>query len=148
MRKKKGTRLYNYAKTIIPGGTTLFSKRAELYLPNKWPSYFIKAKDIHVWDLKGNKYLDMLCAVGTSILGYSNDKINKSVQNNIFNGNMTTLNCPEEVFLSKEIIKHHPWASMIKFTRGGGEANAVAIRIARANTKKKKCCILWLSWMA
>ncbi len=150
MRKKKGTRLYNYAKTIIPGGTTLFSKRAELYLPNKWPSYFIKAKDIHVWDLKGDKYLDMLCAVGTSILGYSNDKINKSVQNNIFNGNMTTLNCPEEVFLSKEIIKHHPWASMIKFTRGGGEANAVAIRIARANTKKKNVAFCgyhgWHDW--
>ena len=50
---------------------------------------------------------------------------------------MTTLNCPEEVLLAEEIIKHHPWASMVKFTRGGGEANALAIRLARANTKKK-----------
>ena len=150
MKIKNGIKLYNYAKTIIPGGTTLFSKRSELYLPNKWPAYFTKAKKINVWDLKGDKYLDMFCAVGTSILGYSNDRVTKSVHKNINKGNMTTLNCPEEVYLSKELIKHHPWASMAKFTRGGGEANAVAIRIARANTKKKNVAFCgyhgWHDW--
>ena len=137
MKIKSGTRLYKYAKTIIPGGTTLFSKRSELHLPNKWPAYFSKASDINVWDLKGDKYLDMFCAVGTSVLGYSNKKVINSVIKNVSKGNMTTLNCPEEVYLSKELIKHHPWASMAKFTRGGGEANTLAIRIARASTKKK-----------
>ena len=83
MKTKNGAILYNYAKTIIPGGTTLFSKRSELHLPNKWPAYFTKAKKIFVWDLNDQKYLDMFCAVGTSILGYGNEKINKSVQDNI-----------------------------------------------------------------
>ena len=137
MKIKNGTSLYKYAKTLIPGGTTLFSKRSELHLPYKWPAYFTKAKKINVWDLKGDKYLDMFCAVGTSVLGYSNAKVNKSVLKNINKGNMTTLNCPEEVSLAKQIIKQHPWASMAKFTRGGGEANALAIRIARSFTKKK-----------
>jgi glutamate-1-semialdehyde 2,1-aminomutase len=150
MKIKNGIKLYNYARTIIPGGTTLFSKRSELYLPNKWPAYFTKAKKINVWDLKGDKYLDMFCAVGTSILGYSNDKVTKSIHKNINKGNMTTLNCPEEVYLSKELIKHHPWASMAKFTRGGGEANAVAIRIARSNTTKKNVAFCgyhgWHDW--
>jgi len=150
MKIKNGISLYKYAKTIIPGGTTLFSKRSELHLPNKWPAYFNKAKKINVWDLKGNKYLDMFCAVGTSILGYNNERINKSVLKNINKGNMTTLNCPEEVLLAKQIIKHHPWASMAKFTRGGGEANALAIRIARSNTKKKNVAFCgyhgWHDW--
>ena len=79
----------------------------------------------------------MFCAVGTSILGYSNYKVINSVQNILKKGNLTTLNCPEEIMLAEELIKHHPWASMAKFTRGGGEANAVAIRIARSSTKKK-----------
>ena len=26
MKKKSGVNLYNYARTVIPGGTTLFSK--------------------------------------------------------------------------------------------------------------------------
>ncbi len=150
MKIKNGISLYKYAKTIIPGGTTLFSKRSELHLPNKWPAYFNKAKKINVWDLKGNKYLDMFCAVGTSILGYNNERINRSVLKNINKGNMTTLNCPEEVLLAKQIIKHHPWASMAKFTRGGGEANALAIRIARSNTKKKNVAFCgyhgWHDW--
>ncbi len=150
MKFKNGINLYEYAKTIIPGATTLFSKRSELHLPDKWPSYFSKAKDTNVWDLNGNKYLDMFCAVGTSILGYSNDNIRRSVLKNINKGNMTTLICPEEVYLSKEIIKHHPWSSMAKFTRGGGEANALAIRIARANTKKKNVAFCgyhgWHDW--
>ena len=150
MKNKNGINLYKYAKTIIPGGTTLFSKRSELHLPDKWPAYFVKAKKINVWDLKNNQYLDMFCAVGTSILGYSNPTINRSVTKNIINGNMTTLNCPEEVYLSKQIIKHHPWASMVKFTRGGGEANTLAIRIARANTKKKNVAFCgyhgWHDW--
>ncbi len=150
MKFKNGINLYNYAKTIIPGGNTLFSKRSELHLPNKWPSYFSKAKEINIWDIKGNKFLDMFCAVGTSILGYSNDRVKKSVLKNINKGNMTTLNCPEEVFLSKQIVKHHPWASMAKFTRGGGEANAVAIRIARSCTKKKNVAFCgyhgWHDW--
>ena len=150
MKFKNGINLYNYAKTIIPGGNTLFSKRSELHLPHKWPSYFSKAKEINIWDIKGNKFLDMFCAVGTSILGYSNDRVKKSVLKNINKGNMTTLNCPEEVFLSKQLIKHHSWASMAKFTRGGGEANAVAIRIARSSTKKKNVAFCgyhgWHDW--
>jgi glutamate-1-semialdehyde 2,1-aminomutase len=150
MKVKNGINLYKYAKKIIPGGTTLFSKRSELHLPNKWPSYFSKAKKINVWDLEGNKYLDMFCAVGTSILGYKNDRINKSVLKNINNGNLTTLNCPEEVILAKQVVKHHPWSSMAKFTRGGGEANALAIRIARSNTNKKNVAFCgyhgWHDW--
>jgi len=148
--KLKKIKLYNYAKKIIPGGTTLFSKRSELHLPDKWPAYFTKAKNINIWDLEGNKYLDMFCAVGTSILGYGNDKVNKAVQINIKKGNMTSLNCPEEVYLSKKLIKHHPWASMVKFTRGGGEANSVAIRIARSCTPKKNVAFCgyhgWHDW--
>jgi glutamate-1-semialdehyde 2,1-aminomutase len=150
MKTKNGKILYKYAKTIIPGGTTLFSKRSELHLPDKWPAYFSKAKKTDVWDLKGNKHLDMFCAVGTSILGYSNDKINSSILRNIKKGNMSTLNCPEEVYLSKQIIKHHSWASMSKFTRGGGEANALAIRIARSCTNNKNVAFCgyhgWHDW--
>ena len=150
MKIKNGINLYKYAKTIIPGGVTLFSKRSELHLPDKWPAYFDKAKETSVWDLKGVKYLDMFCAVGTSVLGYGNDNINKSVLKSIKKGNMTTLNCPEEVSLARKIINHHSWASMAKFTRGGGEANALAIRIARSCTKKKNVAFCgyhgWHDW--
>ena len=80
---KKGQKLYQEAKNIILGGNMLLSKRPEMFLPNLWPSYFSKAKDIYVWDLNKKKYVDMICAVGQSILGYSNLKLNSKILKSI-----------------------------------------------------------------
>ena len=62
--------------------------------------------------------------------------MNKSVFDAIKNGNMSTLNCPEEPILAKKASKMHKWAGQVKFARSGGEANAIAIRIARAYSEK------------
>ena len=50
---------------------------------------------------------------------------------------MSTLNCPEEVYLAEKLIELHPWSSMARFARSGGEANSIAIRIARAADRKR-----------
>ena len=50
--------------------------------------------------------------------------------------NNITLNAPEEVELSKLLINLHPWSEMIRYSKSGGEACSIAIRIARAYTKK------------
>ena len=75
----KGQKLWKRAKNIIPGGNMLLSKRPEMYLPLKWPTYFSKAKGCYVWDIE-KKYLDFSSmGVGTNILGYANNKIDKEV---------------------------------------------------------------------
>lgn len=146
----KGIKFYNQAKKYILGGTMLFSKRPELWLPEYWPSYFSKAKNINVWDMNGKKYKDMICAVGQSTLGYANLEIDNEVCSYIKKGNMTSLNCPEEVILAKKLVKMHPWSGMVKFARSGGEANAIAIRIARSAAKKDKIAVCgyhgWHDW--
>ena len=93
----KGQKLYLTAKKIILGGNMLLSKRPEMTLPNLWPSYYSKAKKIHVWDLNNKKYIDMIFFVGQNILGYANEKVDRYVLGNAAKGNMTSLNCPEEV---------------------------------------------------
>ena len=147
---KKGQNLYNYAKKIILGGNMLLSKRPEMFLPDIWPAYFSKSKDINVWDLNNNKYTDMICAVGQNILGYSNKRLNSKIVNLIKQGNMTTLNCPEEVELTEKLLSLHPWADMAKFARSGGEANSIAVRIARAASGKDGVAICgyhgWHDW--
>ena len=104
-------------------------------------------KDV-IWDLDGIKYFDFsLMGVGTNILGYSNKKIDSEVKKIIDKGNMSTLNSYEEVRLSKAILKIHKWAKMVKFARSGGEANSIAVRIARASTKKANRS-MWVSRLA
>ena len=147
----KGQNLYKKAKKLIPGGTHLLSKRPELFLPNLWPSYYSKAKDCNIWDLDGKKYTDMShMGVGTNSLGYSNSKIDDEVHSAIKKGNMSTLNCPEEVALAEKLIELHDWADMVRFARTGGEANSISIRIARAATGRDKIAICgyhgWHDW--
>ena len=80
----------------------LLSKRPEMFLPDQWPSYFSKAKGCKVWDLDGNEFIDMsLMGVGTNILGYGHPEIDEAVQRTVKDGNMSTFNCPEEVYLSE-----------------------------------------------
>tara|TARA_B100001175_G_C19501346_1_gene638249 strand:+ start:1341 stop:2648 length:1308 start_codon:yes stop_codon:yes gene_type:complete len=146
-----GQELYKKAKTIIPGGTMLLSKRPEMFLPEQWPSYFSKAKGCKVWDLDGRELIDMsIMGVGTNTLGYGNDEVDAAVLGTIKKGNMSTLNCPEEVFLAEKLIELNPWAQMVRFARSGGEANSIAIRIARAASGKDKVAICgyhgWHDW--
>lgn len=147
----KGQELYKKAKKLIPGGTMLLSKRPEMFLPEMWPSYFSKAKGCEVWDLDSNKYYDCsIMGIGTNVLGYGNKKVDNAVRKVISNGNMSTLNCPEEVRLAERLIEINPWAEMVRFARTGGEANAIAIRIARAASGKEKVAVCgyhgWHDW--
>ncbi len=132
-----GIQLWNRAKQIIPGGTQLLSKRAELFLPEQWPSYYKRAKGVDLWDLDGNKLLDMsIMGVGACILGYADDDVDRKVHETINKGAITTLNCPEEVELAELLLQVNPWADMIRYTKTGGEAMAVSVRIARAHAGK------------
>jgi glutamate-1-semialdehyde 2,1-aminomutase len=146
-----GQKLWKRAKQIIPGGNMLLSKRAEMFLPDQWPAYFSKTKGCKVWDLDGNEYIDMsIMGIGTNILGYSNQEVDDAVRKTIDAGNMSTFNCPEEVYLAEKLIEIHPWAQMARLARSGGEANAIAIRIARAASGKDKVAICgyhgWHDW--
>ena len=148
---KKGQELYNKAKKIIPGGTMLLSKNPDLFLPEFWPSYFSKAKGCKIWTLDNEELLDMsLMGVGTNSLGYGNNEIDNAVKETINRGNMSTLNCPEEVKLAEELIEMNPWAQMVRFARTGGEANAISIRIARAASGRDGVAICgyhgWHDW--
>ncbi len=139
MVKNKTQLTWKKAKKIIPGGNMLLSKRPEIFLPNKWPAYFKIAKGCMVTDLDNKTYLDMsLMGVGTCVLGYANNQIDKAVNANMKKGNMSTLNCEEEYLLAEKLLKINKWADMVKFARTGGEANAIAIRIARAALGRKK----------
>jgi glutamate-1-semialdehyde 2,1-aminomutase len=146
-----GQKLWQRAKKVIPGGNMLLSKRSEMHLPDNWPSYFSKTSGCSVWDLDGKHYYDYhLMGVGTNLLGYSHPEVDAAVMQVIKDGNMSTLNAPEEVLLAERLVELDPWAGMVRFARSGGEANAVAIRIARAASGRDGVAVCgyhgWHDW--
>ncbi len=144
-------KLYLHAKTRIPGGVQLLSKRPENMAPGRWPAYFSRAQGCEVWDLDGKHYYDMSTnSVGACLLGYRDPEVTQAVIRRMEMGSMCTLNPPEEVELADLLCNIHPWAEQARFVRGGGEACAVAVRIARATTDRSVIAICgyhgWQDW--
>jgi glutamate-1-semialdehyde aminotransferase len=132
-----GPDLYLKAKTLIPGGTQLLSKRPELFLPEKWPAYYSRANGAEVVDLDGRTFTDMsIMGVGACVLGYADPDVEVAVIDAVKAGNQCTLNSPQEVELAEKLIELHPWADMVRYARSGGEAMSMAVRIARASSGK------------
>jgi len=151
MNDSRSVALYGKARKLIPGGTQLLSKRPEMYLPEQWPSYYSRSQGAAVWDLDGRRYLDLSNnGVGSCPLGYADPDVNDAVKQAIDSGSMTTLNCPEEVELAELLCELHPWASMVRYARTGGEAMAIAVRIARAKTCRSRVAFCgyhgWSDW--
>ncbi|MDH3975338.1 MAG: aminotransferase class III-fold pyridoxal phosphate-dependent enzyme [Deltaproteobacteria bacterium] len=146
-----GQQLWNKAVNVIPGGNGLLSKRPDRYAPDIWPTYFSKAKGVNIWDLDGNRYIDMsYMGIGTAILGYSDNDVDNAVKLAIDEGVNTTLNAPEEFYLAEKLLELNPFAGSVKFARSGAEAMTIAIRIARAYTGKCKVAFSgyhgWSDW--
>ena len=149
--KLKGIKKWKQAKKIIPGGNMFLSKRPELFLPDTWPTYYRKAKGYNIWDIEKKKFIDVsTMGVGTNILGYSRSEVDNAVINKIKNGSISSLNSVEEIDLAKQLISLHPWADQAKFARTGGDANTIAIRLARSFTNKENIALCgyhgWQDW--
>ena len=146
-----GKLLWEKAITLIPGGNSLLSKRPERYAPDIWPTYYKRAKGCEIWDLDGNKYIDMAqMGIGAAMLGYCNDDVDNAVKEAINKGVSTTLNAPEEVQLAEKLLELNPFAGGVKFARSGGEAMAISVRISRAFTGRDKIAFSgyhgWHDW--
>lgn len=151
MAGRTGQHLYEQARKKIPGGTQLLSKRPEMFLPEQWPAYYRQVRGVEVVDLDGNQYLDMSHnGIGTCILGAADPDVDGAVKAALDAGTMSTLNCPEEVELADLLCELHPWAEMVRYARTGGEAMAIAVRIARTHTGREQIAFCgyhgWSDW--
>ncbi|GEP41945.1 aminotransferase class III-fold pyridoxal phosphate-dependent enzyme [Brevifollis gellanilyticus] len=150
VRSTTGPNLWEVAKTKISCGTGLLSKRAHLFDPQTWPSYFSRAKGANVWDLDDRRYTDFTGGVGAILLGHADDEVNAAVKRRVNLGSYSTLASPDEVILADVLLGLHPWAGKVRYARGGGEALNLAVRIARAATGKSGVAFCgyhgWSDW--
>jgi len=147
----KSLQMQECARNLIPGMNQLLSKRPDMFSQGVWLGYFSKAKGAEVWDLDGNQYVDMsISGIGANVLGYADPDVDAAVQEAIANGTSCSLNFPEEVELAELLCELHPWTEMVRYARTGGEAMAVAVRIARAHTGKDNIAFCgyhgWHDW--
>jgi len=142
--------LYRRAGQLIPGSTQLISRRADQFANGVSPIYAQKAKGSRFIDVDGNEYVDWVNAVGAVIIGHAADVVDNAVKEQISRGSIFTLNSPLEIELAEVLVQTIPSAQMVRYTKGGGEANSVAARIARGVTGRDKILICgyhgWHDW--
>lgn len=131
-----GTELWQQARTVISGGTGLLSKRAEMFDPKSWPAYFSRCSGSEVWDLNDRRYIDFAGGIGAILLGYADPDVTAAVRRRLTLGTYCSLVNPQEVELAETLLALHPWAGKVRYARGGGDAMAMSVRIARAATER------------
>ena len=142
MRRKSGversTEMYRRAGELIPGRTQLISRRASQAAAGVSPVYAKSAKGSRFTDVDGNEYIDWVNALTAVILGHADDVVDGAVKDQVDQGSIYTLNSPLEIELAEELVRTIPSAEMVRYTKGGGEACAMAVRIARGTTGRDK----------
>ncbi len=138
MRNQKSMELYDRACRLIPGGTQLLSRRPSKFAYGVSPVYAASASGARFVDIEGNEYIDWVSGIGAIILGYADPVVDEAVREQISKGTIYSINHELEVELAEELVAAIPCAEMVRYAKGGGDACAVAIRIARGTTGRDK----------
>ena len=133
-RVPRSMELYRHALERIPGGTQLVSRRPSRYAHGVSPVYAVRGKGARFWDVDGHEYIDWASGIGAILLGYCDPVVDDAVRQQIGQGINFSINHPLELELADELCRRVPCAEMVRYTKSGGEACAVAVRIARGAT--------------
>ena len=147
---RKSMELYKRASELMPGGTQLIGRRPSMNASGVTPVYAQSAKGSRFTDVDGNEYIDWMAGFFAIILGYADDVVDNAVKEQIDKGSIYTVSSPLEIELAEELVDTIPSAEMVRYTKGGGEACAMAVRIARGVTGRDKILFCgyhgWHDW--
>ena len=133
----KSNRFIKIVEKNIPLGSQTFSK-SKLFLPyKKTPLFLEKGSGCFVYDIDGNKYIDLISGLLSVSLGYNIKEINKKIQTQLNKGITFSLPSLLENNLAKKIINEIPSAEMVRFAKNGSDVTSAAIRLSRMITGRK-----------
>jgi glutamate-1-semialdehyde 2,1-aminomutase len=126
---KEEQRLVETARRVLPGGS--FGNVASEIVVRE-------GSGGRVWDVSGNEYVDFLLGSGPMLLGHANQEVNGAVAEQLSHGSTFFANNERGIELAAEIVDALPCADQVRFACTGTEADAIAMRAARAYRKRSK----------
>ena len=149
-RYEKSTEFLTRAEATIPIGSQTFSKSRTQYPVGISPLFATRAKGPYLWDLDGNKYIDLVSNLASITLGYRNRKVDSAVRKQMNLGNGFSLPSTLEAVVAEKITSLVPSAEMVRFGKNGTDATSAAIRLARAYTGRDYVAVCgyhgWQDW--
>ena len=149
-RYNKSTKFLHRAEKSIPLGSQTFSKSRIQYPVGVSPLFINKAHGTYVWDIDGNKYIDLVNSLAAVTVGYRNRTIDGMVRKQMKKGTIFSLPGKLEAEVAELVIKTVPSAEMVRFAKNGSDATAAAVRLSRAYTNRDEIAICgyhgWQDW--
>jgi glutamate-1-semialdehyde aminotransferase len=136
----------------VPGASQTLSKNPGMFTEDAYPAFLERGRGCRVWDVDGNEYVDYILGLASITLGYDYPAVTEAVRHQAGQGSIFSLPHPLEVEISERLTEIIPCAEMVRFFKTGSEANAAAIRVARAATGRDVVAFCgyhgWLDWYA
>jgi glutamate-1-semialdehyde 2,1-aminomutase/spore coat polysaccharide biosynthesis protein SpsF len=123
------------ALKVIPLGAQTFSK-SHIQYPIEGPLFLSHGDGAYVFDVDGNRYLDLVCGLLPVILGYRDPDVDFAIRRQLDSGISFSLSTELEAELAEELARIIPCAEMSRFAKNGSDVTTAAIRLARACTGK------------
>ncbi len=133
----KSMALLQRARRVIPGASQTLSKSPQMFPEEAYPVFLERGRGCRVWDVDGNEYVDYILGLASITLGYDYPSVTEAVRRQAGQGSILSLPHPLEVEVSERLTEIVPCAEMVRFFKTGSEANAAAIRVARAATGRE-----------
>ena len=121
--------LIGTANRVLPGGS--FGNMAGDVVIRE-------GKGGRVWDESGNEYVDFLLGSGPMLVGHAHPEVTAAVQEQVVHGTTFFANNRKGIELAQAIVEAVPCAQKVRFVSSGSEADAYAMRLARAYRKRDK----------
>ena len=123
------------ALRLIPGGAHTYSKGDDQF-PLNAPKIIDRGLGSDLWDVDGNKYIDMAMSLGTTILGHAYEPVLEAVRKELNKGVNFCRPSVIEGELAELITSIIPSADMVKFGKNGSDAVTASVKLARAYTRR------------
>jgi glutamate-1-semialdehyde 2,1-aminomutase len=107
-------------------------------LPSAFPLVVEEAHGSRLRDVDGNEYVDLSCGYGPHILGYAHPVVVEAVRAAVARGAVNALASPGELRLAERIAEPFGGGSKVVLANSGTESAIVAIRMARAFTRRPR----------
>ena len=102
-----------------------------------YPLYFSRADGPHVWDVDGNRYIDLGMGNGAVMLGHNNSSVREAVISALANGITAGLETETSVRAAELFLRMVPAAERVRFANTGSEAMLHVLHMARARTGRQ-----------
>jgi glutamate-1-semialdehyde 2,1-aminomutase len=133
LTRDKQLEMYRRALKTLPGGTdSNFRAWGEATI------YVDRGEGGEVWDIDGNRFVDLRMGYGPVILGHNDERVDDYVNERMRKGVSFSLTSEDEVRAMELVKELTGWVDKARMTVSGTEATMHAMRIARAFTGREK----------